>query len=217
VSLVAVSLANRIGCGGTQAAPVLGMSTPVVVRNWKSLAFRGAAGITFGLAALSWPRMTLAALVLLFGVYSLVDGVAALIIGAGIDEREYSWAFLLEGLIGLGVAMLVFGWTGIAIDVIALAIGWWAIATGGLELLVALRLRHEPAGYALLGGAGVLSIALGGSLLLWPRAGSESLVVVLGGYAFIFGAAMFLQALRLRRRLHALEHNDNFGARPRRI
>ncbi|HXX66086.1 MAG TPA: DUF308 domain-containing protein [Polyangiaceae bacterium] len=46
-------------------------------RNWKSLAWRVAFGVSFGVVALLWPGMTLSALALLFGLYVLLDGIAA--------------------------------------------------------------------------------------------------------------------------------------------
>ncbi len=193
----------------------LGMVKPAVVGNWKSLTVRGIAGIAFGFGALSWPAMSLAALATAFGVYSLIDGVAVTILAGTVDEREYAWAFLLEGLIGLGVAMLVFGWTGMALEVIATAIGFWGVVTGLLELTVAFRLRHEPPGQAPLGLAGVVSASLGVALLVRPQAGVGGLVALLGAYAFVFGAAMLLQALRWRRALRVLRasHAGTYVAR----
>ena len=46
-----------------------------LARYWWLLAVRGAAGVLCGLLALLWPGVTLAALVVLFGAYALVDGV----------------------------------------------------------------------------------------------------------------------------------------------
>jgi uncharacterized membrane protein HdeD (DUF308 family) len=44
-----------------------------LTRYWWILAIRGVAGILFGISAFLWPDITLAALVLLFGAYALVD------------------------------------------------------------------------------------------------------------------------------------------------
>ncbi len=54
----------------------------VLVRNWWALALRGLIAIIFGLLAIFSPGTTLAALVVLFGAYALVDGIFAIILSA---------------------------------------------------------------------------------------------------------------------------------------
>jgi uncharacterized membrane protein HdeD (DUF308 family) len=43
--------------------------------HWWAFGLRGVAAIVFGILAFAWPGVTLAILVLLWGVYALVDGV----------------------------------------------------------------------------------------------------------------------------------------------
>src|SRR5262249_53780389 len=78
----------------------------VLVRNWWALALRGVAAIVFGLIAFLSPGVTLAALVLLFGAYALVDGVFAIIAGIRAAERhERWWPLALEGLASILVGV----------------------------------------------------------------------------------------------------------------
>ncbi|MGA2500739.1 MAG: DUF308 domain-containing protein, partial [Tepidisphaeraceae bacterium] len=51
----------------------------LVSRDWWVYAVRGIAAILFGIMALIWPAPTLAVLVLLFGAYAFVDGIALLV------------------------------------------------------------------------------------------------------------------------------------------
>ena len=51
------------------------MEAMVLARNWGAIAVRGIAAILFGLLTFVLPGVTLAALVLLFGAYALVDGL----------------------------------------------------------------------------------------------------------------------------------------------
>ena len=73
-----------------------------LARNWWVLALRGVAAILFGVLAFIWPSLTVAALVILFGAYALVDGVFA-IVGAVQHRHEHDrwWVLLLEGIAGL--------------------------------------------------------------------------------------------------------------------
>ncbi|HXX66951.1 MAG TPA: HdeD family acid-resistance protein [Polyangiaceae bacterium] len=190
----------------------------IFARSWKSLAWRGALGVSFGIIALLWPGMTLSVLAVLFGVYALADGIAAIAFATRSGAREHSWAFLLEGLAGVGVGLAVVLWMRVAIELFAILIAFWALATGGLELLVAARLRGELPGALLLGVGGTISLLLGCAILFWPTASALVLVLLLGSYALVFGAAQLAQALRLRRALRQFDKDDHdFGANPRAV
>jgi uncharacterized membrane protein HdeD (DUF308 family) len=54
---------------------------------WCAVALRGALAILFGVTALVWPGITLFALVLFFGAYSLVDGAFTLAAALGRRDR----------------------------------------------------------------------------------------------------------------------------------
>ncbi len=57
------------------------MNLGSLVRTWWMMAIRGGLAIALGLAVLLWPGVTLSSVVLLFGVYAILDGAWA--IGAG--------------------------------------------------------------------------------------------------------------------------------------
>jgi uncharacterized membrane protein HdeD (DUF308 family) len=173
-------------------------------QSWKTLALRGLAGVLFGMLAFLWPSMTLATLVLAFGAYALVDGLLALVTATRQRVREHVLKLVVEGLIGIGIGLAAFLWTGMTALILVDLIALWAIATGVLEVLLALRLRHKVAGEALLGFAGGASVLLGVMVLLWPSLSALVIVVLLGTYALFFGAAMLVFALRLRRMIHDL-------------
>lgn len=59
----------------------------ILVRNWPTLALRGLLAIAFGLLLLVWPAVSLAALVILFGVFALLDGGLALLAGVQTPAR----------------------------------------------------------------------------------------------------------------------------------
>jgi uncharacterized membrane protein HdeD (DUF308 family) len=178
----------------------------VVVRSWRSLVPRGVIAILFGIVAFLWPSITLSALVLLFGAYSLLDGVLAL--ASGTHRR--AWMLLLEGLIGVGVGLAAFLWTGFTTIVLVNLIALWAIATGVLELVAAVHLRREVPGELLLGFAGSASIVLGLLMIAWPRLSAFVIVTLLGFYALFFGSTMLMLALRLR----SLTRLEDIGHRP---
>ena len=127
-----------------------------------SLIIRGIIGVIFGIVAFVWPGLTLAALVLLFGAYALLDGIADIAYGiSGARSGGHSWALLLAGIVGIGAAIVTFLWPAITLLVLVMVIGIWAVIRGVLQLVAAVRLRNIISGEWLLVLSGVLSIALG--------------------------------------------------------
>jgi uncharacterized membrane protein HdeD (DUF308 family) len=170
-----------------------------LARYWWTLAVRGVVGILFGILTLIWPGITLAVLVILFGAYALVDGIFA--IGAAISDRVGSsqwWALILEGMVGILIGLLTFAWPGITALVLLYLIGAWAIITGVLEIVAAIRLRNHIANEWSLGLAGVLSVLFGILMFVWPGATALALVWLIGLYALFFGVLLLALAFRLR-------------------
>jgi uncharacterized membrane protein HdeD (DUF308 family) len=167
--------------------------------NWWVVVLRGLAGMTFGLVTFFAPGISLAALVLVFGAYAFADGVLA-IISAIRRERpgERWWLLLLEGIAGIAAGVVTLLWPGITALVLLYVIAAWALVTGVLEIAVAIRLRKAIKGEWLLILSGILSVALGVMLVLWPGPGALALVIWIGAYAFVFGALLLALGLRLR-------------------
>jgi len=121
--------------------------TDVLSRGWWHLLLRGLAAIAF--AILTWfrPGISLAALVLLFGAYALVDGVLAVWTAiAGRGTYDGWWVLLLIGLIGVAVGIMTFMTPGITALALLYYIAFWAIFRGLLEISTAIRLRKEIEG-----------------------------------------------------------------------
>ena len=85
-----------------------------LTQNWWLVVLRGVAAILFGLAAFLWPGLTLLVLIVLFGVYALVDGFIAVVTGLShTKDSPRWWVFLLEGLVDIGVGVIALFWPGI--------------------------------------------------------------------------------------------------------
>lgn len=164
-------------------------------RNWWALAIRGAVAVVFGVIALAWPGITLWTLALVYGAYAFVDGVFALAAAiAGTAARRPWGMLLLEGIVGILIGLFAVLWTPAVAVALAYLVAFWAVLTGILEILAAIRLRqHITSEWALVLG-GVLSVLLGVLLILWP----PLLAVFLGWYAIVWGVLLLTLAFRLR-------------------
>ena len=177
----------------------------LLARNWWALLIRGVLAVVFGVIAFVNPLITLTALVILFGAYSLVDGVFSIIAGLRAAQRhERWWPFALEGLLSIAVGIIAFVFTTATAFALLMLASAWSIVTGLFRIAAAIRLRREIEGEWLLILNGVLSVAFGVVIALWPAAGLVTLVWVVGFYAIVFG--VILIALGFRLRSHAARH-----------
>ena len=176
-----------------------------VARDWWVYAVRGVAAIIFGTLALVWPVPTLAVLVIMFGAYAFVDGIAMLVALARGDvlARRHAWATGLTGVLGIVIAIATLLWPGITALTLLYLVAIWAISTGIFEIAAAIEFRHEIHGEIWMILGGVLSIVFGSLLVVFPGTGLLSLVWLVGFFAIVFGCS----SLGLAYRLHGLNYD----------
>jgi len=170
-----------------------------MANNWLWVALRGVLAILFGIVAFVLPGLTFVVLVIWFGAYAFVDGIFTVI--AAIMNRTKNdrwWVLLLEGLLGIVVGILTFLQPGITGAALVYLIAAWAIITGVLEVIAAIRLRQEIQGEFWLALTGVLSVIAGIAMFLFPDTGAIAIVWIIGAYALLFGIMLLVLAFRLR-------------------
>jgi uncharacterized membrane protein HdeD (DUF308 family) len=170
-----------------------------LAENWWLILLKGVCAIIFGLLALAWPGITVLTLVLLYGAFALVDGVLALAAAIKGGVPAPRWWLAVVGLIGIAAGILTFAWPGITALVLLFLIAAWAIATGIMQIVGAIRLRKEIDDEWLLIACGVLSVLFGVVLILQPQVGAVALVSVIAAYAILYGILLVWFALRLHR------------------
>jgi uncharacterized membrane protein HdeD (DUF308 family) len=180
------------------AADRMDAMSALLARNWWAVGLRGAAAIVFGLVALFAPGATVLSLLIVFAALMLADGVLNLVAGIRSARRGKRWGVLiLQGiasLIAAGVAVLLPGLTMIALVYLIAA---WAVASGVLSVVAAIRLRRDH-GRWWMGLGGLISIVAGVLLAIAPLLGALVLTWWLGAYAILFGVTLLVLAYRLR-------------------
>ncbi len=169
-----------------------------LARNWWAMLLRGVFAVLFGVATLVWPGLSLSVLVMLFGAYALVDGVFAIVSSLRRhDGSRRFWMLFVEGIFGIAAGLFTFAVPGITALALVVVIAVWAILTGVLEIMAAFRLRQQVPGEILLGLAGLVSIAWGVMLFVWPGAGALAMTWLIGWWAIFFGVMFFALGIRL--------------------
>jgi uncharacterized membrane protein HdeD (DUF308 family) len=170
-----------------------------LTRNWWLVALRGTLAVIFGAAAFVWPGVTLEVLVLLFGAYAFVDGVLVFSFGLmAAGDGEQWWPLVLSGILGIGLGVLTFARPATMALALVYVVGFWAIVTGLLEIVAAIRLRDVISGEWLMGLSGVVSIIFGVLVLAQPSSGALALVYLFGFYAILAGLSQIGLGFRLR-------------------
>lgn len=170
-------------------------------RYWWVFLVRGILSIIFGVIAILAPGITLVSLVLVFGIYAIIDGASTVF--AGFQSRETDerwWWSVIEGVVSVIAGIVAIIWPVIAGITLLLVIGVWAILTGIMQIAAAIRLRKEIDNEWWLGLSGALSILFGVFVILFPGAGGLAVLWLIGFYAIIFGVLFILLAFRLRGR-----------------
>src|SRR5262249_16143022 len=166
------------------------MDMAVLARNWGAIAIRGVAAILFGLLTFIVPGLTLTALVLLFGAYALVDGIFGIIAAIRRREGDRPWWTLIEGIVGVVAGPGPVARAGVSGVVLLYIIAAWAVVTGVLEIVAAVRLRRQITNEWWLALSGALSVVFGVLIMLAPAAGALAIALWIGAYAIVFGALL---------------------------
>jgi uncharacterized membrane protein HdeD (DUF308 family) len=170
-----------------------------LTRNWWLVALRGTLAVIFGAVAFVWPGITFEVLVLLFGAYAFFDGVLTFMYGLlAAGSHEQWWPLVLAGILGIAVGALTFAQPQTMALALVYVIGAWAIITGLLEIVAAIRLRDYISNEWLVGISGAASILFGALVIAQPGPGSVALVYLFGFYAILAGATQIAFGFRLR-------------------
>ena len=169
-----------------------------LAKNWWALALRGVAAIVFGILAFAWPGITIVSLVILYGAYALVDGVFSIFAAIGGGTPAPRWWLAVVGILGILAGLIAFANPVLVGLYLLWFIGAWAIVSGIMEIIGAIRLRKEIDNEWMLILHGVISVLFGIMLFAWPLTSALALIWVIGAYAIAAGVIMIALAFRLK-------------------
>ncbi len=164
-----------------------------------SLIWQGILAIIVAIIALSWPRVTVLALVIMFAVYAfMASGLEA---AQAFSSRKAGPVFghLLLGLIDLAAGVVALVWPGPTALVLVLVIGIWA-AAAGLVIFFSAFQKGEAAGTrALFILSGLALVAFGVVLFTHPGVGAVTIALLFGLFNLFLGISSIVAGTELRR------------------
>jgi uncharacterized membrane protein HdeD (DUF308 family) len=162
-----------------------------------SIGINGALSVAFGVLILVWPSISLFALTILFGAYTLATGVVGLINTFRVQNGR-GWmavSSLLSVAVGLGVLL----WPSISAVALLYVIGAYAIAFGAILFGGALVLPIGGGDAVLLTLTGVLSGLFGIVMFVKPGDGAIVLLALIASFSIIVGVTQLAVAVGGRR------------------
>ena len=170
-----------------------------VCKRWWVLMVRGLAAIALGISAMVLPEVTLIALVFLFGTFTIIDGIAAILLGfRGEADGTVWWTMVILGLVAVAAGIAAFAWPDLTLLVLATIIAVSAIVRGTFEIYAAIALRKELDDEWILGLSGAMSVIFGALIMFRPGAGLIAITLLIGAYMLALGVFAIALALRLR-------------------
>jgi uncharacterized membrane protein HdeD (DUF308 family) len=181
------------------------MLADILSRYWWMTLLRGAFWVLFGIVILATPGISLLSLTVAFGIIMFADGIMNIANAfSGRRMHEDWWVLLLVGLTGVIIGAFTFYNPQVTALAIVFYVAIWAIATGVLEIVAAVRLRKQIERELWLGLAGVASVVFGMILIARPAAGALTLLWLIAVYAIAFGVVLLLLAFKVRSRMQRI-------------
>ncbi len=174
------------------------MPKDLLTAAWKLLLLRGVIGIVLGIVLVAWPQATIAVLMVLVGIWALVDGIglAAQVFakGAGIGQRVL---FGVMALVALVVALVAIFSPDKAASAITWLVGIWLLVRGLFELVGAFSSTVTAPRWLLVVGA-LLDLVLGWLFVTNPGTAAVAVAFLIGVLAIAWGVVFVVLAVAAR-------------------
>src|SRR6478672_13619727 len=112
--------------------------TQITKMRWM-LGLHGLASVVFGVMILAWPGISVYALTIVFGAYTLATGSFELAAAFTAQAKQERGWLILRGILGITVGVLVFVWPSISALALLYVIGAYAFGLGILAVIAAFR------------------------------------------------------------------------------
>jgi uncharacterized membrane protein HdeD (DUF308 family) len=173
-------------------------------RHWGWVLFFGIVTVLAGLFTLVWPGRTIVVIAVLFGIQLIVAGIVRFVGAFATDDESGGTRVLLAllGVLSFIVGLYALRHILITVAALALLLGIFWIVNGVVETFTALSHRGmQGRGWTIF--MGLLSIAAGIVVLVYPGISLATLAIVLGFWLLVYGVMEIVLAFQLRSAGHA--------------
>ena len=166
-------------------------------KNWWLIAVRGVLAIVFGVLALASPYIVIFSLITFFAFFAILSGFFILTL-AFLGETDNKGLRIIEGLIFLGAGIVVLLNPVSALGGIMIFIAAWAILSGLIHIVGAIKMRKVITNEWLMILNGVISIIFGILLAGNLIQGAGVMLMVFGAFAILSGIFSIMLSFRIK-------------------
>jgi uncharacterized membrane protein HdeD (DUF308 family) len=175
------------------------MEGSFIVRNWVSLLIKGVLGVVFGIILLVWPRDTIDALLVIFGIFALLIGIIFAIAFFVEVSRKEKWGFSLGiALVSIFLGILSIARTEVTAAVFFMLLVAWLLASGAIQMALGTAMDPEFKYRWLVVIEGIISIIVALCLLLFTAPTLKLMVFFFGLYIIFMGLIDVVVSFMLR-------------------
>ena len=180
------------------------MSSQTLSKTWKSIWWipltKGILATIAAVMAVLWSHQTMTALVVIVGIYAIIDSVMTLINAQALHGMAGTGLMRGWGIIGIIIGLILIIHPGFSLHVIAILIGVWLVLLGVAATAFALPMRlitQKAWGWMLGGGIGLF--VLGIVILVHPGFGVVAISWLLALGVLLYGLANLAIAVGVRK------------------
>lgn len=174
----------------------------ILLRSWKSMLLRALLAVLFGVILLVWPEATTLVLLIAFGIFVIADGVVSIVLSIIGMREKTGWGFLLfRGILELLIGAITLARPGVTLVALIYVIAIWAIAMGFIEIVACFDFPFSAGSKVLLVIGGLLWIAIGVLLILFPGSGIVTVILLLGIFSIVLGIVQAVLSILIRKEL----------------
>lgn len=167
-------------------------------RSSTTLIVFGALAVAFGLVAAFFPLGTVVTLVVLWGIYALIDGIAAAVMAFSRDGRRSRGFLIFAAVVGIAAGLFAVFQPVRSGSALAWVLGVWLIVRGVMELIGAFTNRDSRS-RLLVALGGVLWLVAGVLVVSFPGTAALTISLWIGVLAIVWGLALLVAGFHVRK------------------
>ena len=165
---------------------------------WWLFLLSGVISIFVGAALVFWPGKTLTVVGFLIGLWMLFFGIIRFLMALFGGETEGRWILVVVGILGIVLGIVVMKNPSETIGVVALIAAIFWIVSGLINLFGAITDSETPSrGWVIFGG--LVAMAAGAVILLWPSASILVLAWVAGLFFIVDGVMQVVSGFQIKK------------------
>lgn len=169
-------------------------------KHWGVLLTFGILTGGLGAAILAWPEKSLAIAGVLLGLSLIISGVFSVVASFTQPDRTAVARVLIaiSGVISIALGLIAFQGVTQAITILVIVIGVGWLIRGLMELIAGIQAPADVPGRALVITTGIIGLAAGVAILVWPSITLTVLVWIVGLTLILIGIMQIVSAFALR-------------------